>query len=1591
MSKDKILSSKKENSDNAIDIALRVSNIISNIKFSPYFYAFIENLGDLGYINNEINNNNLVPVEGGFESKNPDGYILGNREVLAAVGCPSLTAESVYEYYHPEDATSSRLKINNEDISLNNYPSRLTVLVGPDKRFEHMRNVFTNIKFQDFVISYRIGPGLSELRTPYKDLNLESQELSEKSGLWQTRVIPLWKIQNRIHYRAEKTRVVVSELFNKEIKVKIIDFVLKIKGKKDIPVLVRYLIVENLSDRLIKDLKIIPLFTNLSKNWAISLKTNPLRLEFSDKEEYLKEGLLNSPNDVEGKHKQAPFFSFLFMGKIDRISFKDMGSTDNLEDLEDLDEYFKEHLQNSEEILSRLGSSSPEYAVNDKSLKDIDTEEELESWKNIGFFAPIVSISESGIIYPNGLKGFGLYYILSSNRAEYYETLGELEKKYNCKLGVKYTSLKIPDTDQLLKDTLKEWMAWFNEVPIEISDPKYFGLIDANLSLLRVLEGKTAINMGTLYYAHNSAFWRDNYWIERALMKAGRYDIVKKDINFFYNAFKKSGFQNSYNINTLAGHIENSREMRMEIPLYPSLMSQMLFKWLRDYKNNDVIHEVEKYYEMIKEGIEESILCPNDLTILLSDETWIWPSYVNEHDYYLDNSLIAIAAYSFGKLLAQKLNKKEDASKSAGKYLRALNGVLNNLILERNYRLAIGVDNNGLKDGSIIPTIYSRPILLELYDDFDEHILKKLNISAKHLFYNAICLSWELIKRMHQIRSHSMTTAIEGNTIGHFLYAVSELDVEFLEEFLEIILNFPNATGSLNEMHDIYNPKWGTEKQRSWDSSSLLEGLLHLFFGVTPALDYFDCNPHLPGDIHSSKISNLRVHDHEIIISCHKHGTNLERSLFMKEIQSKEFEGMGFPIPEVGIIKTNLPGRFRVYDSEILLNKRNADKIYNYYAVTTEIFMPFINTITETEKTPLLSIINPLKTSEQEKSGSSDEVNDSTKSNNDRLYRVIMFSAIHLSNLDISSYNVEFPAHRIKIAFTISGCDANNNTKMIFMKITNGDNITAKLRFFEQKGQGDEGQDESQNEWQIAPNKDFTIEFELPKEKEFGLKILSKTIKDSTKTKGTKKSFTILDTPKDKPAVIYMHTHEHGHDHTHDDHAHPHAHPHTHPHQHISLNYVYKEAPLLHIGPEFKPAAKYPFRNIYDHIPPKKPYWKPHPLILNLDSILFYNLHGDLSSLIILYDEPAKDHAITIYSQIAIIKSKLPAMISINHAYDLIRTANNIPISDSENSRDKMRYVLEYFSYMGKNIILVAENTIVNNWNELGLTELLHQQSNDPSSEFFILTLNKYKYFKDTGKTKLKDKSRMKYIIYNPAKDHVYLDTYLLADTLNTYLIPCRNKAIPMYPYGMMAISDLLGEPITEELPIEISFKRINIDSKELEDSQLSDKKETLMHLYIMGKKYTQNDFHLKDGLYTIRSNIKTTQRIKGFTPEKPYCSIYTINPFAPIEVAAGGLASGKNMFCIKIDAESDENNIYEVNILIKLPQNFNPVHLKGAQRERVLDPTLLIKNPDGSKTLKICIHPGKIVHRYLRSDKVSPTSRKLEYIFGKYPKVPNL
>gem|GEM_PF-3027277 len=368
----------------------------------------------------------------------------------------------------------------------------------------------------------------------------------------------------------------------------------------------------------------------------------------------------------------------------------------------------------------------------------------------------------------------------------------------------------IKDPVPVLEATRKEWRDWRNQIKTSDNNPRREDLVDSLLCLIRTHIGFQAIHTGSLRYAHNRAWVRDNYWVQRALLEAGLKKEARLNLEFFFAAWKDSGLASYYEIAGKRGH--GYGNMQVELPHYPVLM-------VRDAEELAGV-EGGRYWPMVKACLNQARLAPNGLQPVNGDESWLLAAGINSLDYVLDNSLLFIAAHEYGADLARRMGDTKSAEKYASLAKQARREMELWFIAPKQSRFAVAVSGAQLQTRQLdeFPATgaLSRPVVLGVYPTTDPRIRAGL------------LQSWQDLNYAEGVRAYSRSNICDGGTPGYLLYAASEAGMGFSDDLSRRVIDrFCSATGNVWELQSETDPAWGTEKRRLWDSAVLLLGLLH--------------------------------------------------------------------------------------------------------------------------------------------------------------------------------------------------------------------------------------------------------------------------------------------------------------------------------------------------------------------------------------------------------------------------------------------------------------------------------------------------------------------------------------------------------------------------------------------------------------------------------------------------------------------------------------------------------------------------------------------------------------------------------------------
>ncbi|MHA1698953.1 MAG: hypothetical protein ACTSWN_08960, partial [Promethearchaeota archaeon] len=482
-----------------------------------------------------------------------------------------------------------------------------------------------------------------------------------------------------------------------------------------------------------------------------------------------------------------------------------------------------------------------------------------------------------------------------------------------------------------------------------------------------------AIYLGSMYYDHRHAYVRDNYWIARAFLSAGRFEECLNNALFFLESFRIDGVRNAYLIHDFyqklgklhlkdlktdgkvdigidekeelkneqvkldlkSGSFQihfhpedeavmegrraqlgvsdqipadlykigggSSREYRMELPAYRLLMLKDVDVHLDAGLHGD--DAILNWLPIIENYVKLAGFCANNLHVILSDETWIWPCRINDTNYHIDNTILLLAGFEYLKNRLSKLknSKYEQRIQALIEHVDEKIHLMTDAILKYyvpDKHLSLSIDDQGNPDFSTITNEICRLFLLA--SELEPWLIEKVSTKWKQLKYKALERVWACNQYFGTARSDSKTNAFTGNTPGYFLSALAKIDSLYEEHALSGLLRILDATGCVYEIHDIYDEFWGTEKQRLWDTSTCLMGILDYLFGFNAGNEYLEIAPHLTANstrseffgypYKNSMYSLILTRDDEWFTLDVKRLSHASLSQAMKDVNFKDLE-----------------------------------------------------------------------------------------------------------------------------------------------------------------------------------------------------------------------------------------------------------------------------------------------------------------------------------------------------------------------------------------------------------------------------------------------------------------------------------------------------------------------------------------------------------------------------------------------------------------------------------------------------------------------------------------------------------------------------
>lgn len=401
------------------------------------------------------------------------------------------------------------------------------------------------------------------------------------------------------------------------------------------------------------------------------------------------------------------------------------------------------------------------------------------------------------------------------------------------------TREEIADVQGSLGHTANAWQQWHERTPIRVADAQAQDFIDGALTLLKCLEAPESIRLGTVNYSPQSTFVRDNYWIARAFQAAGHLEESAKSCEFFFRTVKEFGLAAAYNAPQPNTPGSGGEERAVELPALVVTM----WRDLVAQTGQDPLSE----YEFLKRVLAMAMITPDDRQVFNTDEGWIWPMDYPDLALITDNSVLLIDALEYLAQLAAQAGEPEQAGRYADQAKRCRKAIeTRHYDARRGYYLT-ALERDDFPHMSPATTLVSALVNSHFGPPTDDRI------------YSGLMAAWRLCRRGGILTSTSDSPIVTGFTPGQYLQAIADLNLPFAEHVLAGMWSMCSATGNLWEGYDTYDYTWSGERQRAWDTSVCLLGLLRQVFGICLDPDGITFNPHVLASAGSAAIRDFPV------------------------------------------------------------------------------------------------------------------------------------------------------------------------------------------------------------------------------------------------------------------------------------------------------------------------------------------------------------------------------------------------------------------------------------------------------------------------------------------------------------------------------------------------------------------------------------------------------------------------------------------------------------------------------------------------------------------------------------------------------------
>jgi hypothetical protein len=397
------------------------------------------------------------------------------------------------------------------------------------------------------------------------------------------------------------------------------------------------------------------------------------------------------------------------------------------------------------------------------------------------------------------------------------------------------------DVPGAINRTLDAWQKWHALVPIRVDNQRAGDFIDGTLTLLKCMEAEDAMRLGTMIYPATSVYIRDNWWMARALLAAGRLEEAHKSQRFFYDSVHQVGVTCDYRADKPRPAVPAAEERGVELPASLALMWKDLAPRIGAQPKSE--------YEIIKRILSTVELTSDYRQAFMTDEGWVWPLDYPELALITENSLLLIEAMEYAVGLATDAGDTAQASEYAAIARKCRAAIYDRHFDARRGYYWYGLDRDDQPFTDVATTAASALVNHGFGPATDPRI------------YSSLLAAWKYCRHDGMLTSTTASPVATGFTAGQYLQAIADLNLPFAGKILDGMWRQCSATGNLWEGYDLYDYTWSGERQRAWDVSVGLVGLLRQILGIVVEKDSITFHPHMMASVGNASIENFRVGD----------------------------------------------------------------------------------------------------------------------------------------------------------------------------------------------------------------------------------------------------------------------------------------------------------------------------------------------------------------------------------------------------------------------------------------------------------------------------------------------------------------------------------------------------------------------------------------------------------------------------------------------------------------------------------------------------------------------------------------------------------